>query len=59
LPLVLEQLKPDWSYLKTFHLQDHEFKHRQKSDFKTPITLISEGSDVWVMIKDRIDVPRV
>ena len=64
LPLVLDQLKPHWPYLKTFYMQDCAFKRRQKCDFDRnhevrPLPLLTEGSDVWVTMKDGIQVPGV
>ena len=61
LPLVLEQVKPNWPYLKTFSTQYCEFEHRQKndSDCVHPLPSITEGLDVLIMMKDGIQVPGV
>ena len=40
LPLVLEQLKPNWPYVKTFYTQDCGFKHGQKSDLTDTMVCI-------------------
>ena len=45
-------------------MQDRAFKDRQKCDFDRnhavhPLPLLTEGSDVWVTMKDGIQVPGV
>ena len=65
LPLVAEQLKPEWSYLEDFCEQDSSFKRKQKEDYDRrhgvhPLPPIPDDSEVWITSdKNRVIPGRV
>ena len=53
LPVLKEQLSPNWSYLEKFRERNDEYKHKQKRDYDRrhqarPLPPIPDGSEVWV-----------
>ena len=65
LPLVAEQLKPEWSYLEDFCEQDSSFKRKQKEGYDRrhgvhPLPPIPDDSEVWITSdKNRVIPGRV
>ena len=53
LPQILENLIPDWPYLKKFEEQDRQYKRKQKKNYDKrhrvrPLADISDDQPVWV-----------
>ena len=53
LPQVVEQLKPEWAYLKEFRRQELQSKSKQKSDYDRrhrthSLPPIPDDSEVWI-----------
>ena len=53
LPQVVEQLKPEWNYLKEFRRQEFQFKSKQKNDCDRchrthSLPPIPDDSEVWI-----------
>ena len=58
LPMIQENIRPGWSFLRKFHEMDANFKQKQKEDYDKrhhvrPLSPIPDDTDVWITSRER------
>ena len=64
IPILSEQLTPEWKFLDEFHRKNRVFKDRQKRDYDRrygtrSFPPIPDDSEVWITSSDQLVPARV
>ena len=58
LPMIQENIRPGWSFLRKFHEMDANFKQKQKEYYDKrhrvrPLSPIPDNTEVWITSRER------